>query len=486
MQEAITFDDVLLLPQFSQILPRETDTKTRLSRNINLNIPIISAPMDTVTEHRLAIALALEGGIGIIHKNLTPEEQAEEVRQVKRFRNGFIRKPITVLSDQTINDVYQISQEKGYGKIPVIDNNKKLVGLITKLDYFWPEDKNKKASEIMTELKDLVIAQEGISLEEANKIIREKKLSVLCLVKDGKLKSIVARKDLEKNKDYPDANKDESKSLRVGAALGIGSDLLERARILVQAGTDILTLDSAHGHSLGVIEAIKKLKKDKDIKNIDIIAGNVATAEGVKALIKAGADAVKIGVGPGSICTTRVIAGIGVPQITAILEAAKGRGKNTNIPLIADGGIKYSGDIVKALAAGADSVMLGSLLAGSEESPGETEFYNGRMYKIYRGMGSLSAMEKGSRDRYGQSGILETQKLVPEGIEGKIPYRGSVEKIIYQLIGGLKSGLGYNGAKNIKELHKKAQFIKITAAGLKESHPHDIQITKEAPNYFKS
>ena len=486
MQEALTFDDVLLAPQYSNILPKDTNTETILSRNITIKIPIVSSPMDTVTEHRLAIVIALEGGIGIIHKNLTPAEQSREVEQVKRFENGFIIDPITVESDNLTNDVYSILKEKKYGKIPVVDKNKKLVGVITKLDYLWPDDKNKKISSLMTPTKDLVTAQDGISLDKANKLIQNKKLSILCVIdKQGRLKSMVTRKDLEKNKNYPNANKDAQKRLRVGAAIGVGKDMLERAYTLADAGVDLIVIDTAHGHSEGVINATKLLKKDKRFKNIDIIAGNIATREGAAALIKAGADGIKVGVGPGSICTTRVIAGIGIPQITAIMEANIGRGKNKKIPIIADGGIKSSGDIVKALAAGADSVMLGGMLAGTEESPGATELYNGRMYKVYRGMGSISAMQKGSRDRYGQADVTEAQKLVPEGIEGKVPYRGAAENIIYQLVGGIRTGMGYNGAKTIKELQTKAKFIRITNAGFRESHPHDVKITKEAPNYFR-
>ena len=485
MQEALTFDDVLLAPQYSNILPKDTNTETKLSRNISIKTPIVSSPMDTVTEHKLAIIIALEGGIGIIHKNLTPTEQAKEVEQVKRFENGFIVNPITISANSSINDVNDIYENKKYGKIPVVDENKKLVGLITGLDYFWPDDKHKKAKDLMTPIADLITAQDGISLDKANRIIQTQKLSALCIVnKKGELTSIVTRKDLEKNKDYPNANKDAQKRLRVGAAIGVGKDMLERANILTKVGVDVIVIDTAHGHSQGVIDATKALKKDKQFKNVDIIAGNIATKEGAAALIKAGADGIKVGVGPGSICTTRVIAGIGVPQMTAIMEANKGRGKNKSIPIIADGGIKNSGDIVKALAAGANSVMLGGVLAGTEESPGATELYNGRMYKVYRGMGSIGAMQKGSRDRYGQADVTEAKKLVPEGIEGRVPYRGKAENIIGQLVGGLKAGLGYNGAANIKELQTKAKFIKITNAGFKESHPHDVKITKEAPNYF--
>lgn len=485
-REGLTYDDILLEPQFSEILPPETSTVSRFSRNIKLKIPISSAPMDTVTEHKMAIAMALEGGIGIIHKNLPIIQQTHEVELVKRFENGFIIDPMTVSPDSTVDEIHNIYLEKGYKKIPVVDSNGKLLGLVTELDYLWPNDKDKRAKDIMISVSNLTTAGDDMSLEEANKVIWAKRLYVLCVTdKAGRLKAIVTRKDLEKNKNYPNANKDFNKRLIVGAALGVGADLIERSLALEEAGVDVFVIDSAHGHSKGIIEAVKKLKKEKQLKNVDIVAGNIATAEGAKALVAAGVDGVKVGVGPGSICTTRVIAGIGVPQVTAIIEAVRGRGGKKDVPIIADGGIKYSGDIVKALAIGADAVMIGGLLAGSEEAPGDTEFYNGRMYKVYRGMGSVAAMTKGSKDRYGQSEVIEHQKLVPEGIEGRMPYRGPAEKIIYQLVGGIKSGLGYNGAKTIADLQKKARIVKITAAGLKESHPHDVTITKEAPNYYQ-
>ncbi len=483
MQEGLTFDDVLLVPQYSEILPSKTNPAGRFSRNITVNIPIISSPMDTVTEHRMAIAMALEGGIGVIHKNLSPEMQAREVRLVKRFENGFISDPITLSPNDLIDDAHNVYKKKGYKKIPVVDKNEKLLGVLTEFDYFWPDDKGKVIRDVMIPVKKLITIRDNVSLLKANEVIRKERLSVLCVVdKSGKLKSIVCRKDLEKNENYPLSNKDSKKNLRVGAAVGPGPDLEERSHALARAGVDVIIIDTAHGHSKGVIDGVKRLKKDKVTKNIDIVAGNVATKEAVTALIKAGADGVKIGIGPGSICTTRVVAGVGVPQITAIIESAKAKGKS-GVPIIADGGLKYSGDIAKALASGADSVMLGGLLAGAEESPGETEFADGKMYKSYRGMGSLGAMAKGSKDRYGQGDVKEEAKFVPEGIEGRIPYRGPVDKILYQLVGGLRSSMGYLGAKNMTEFHKKAKMVKITGAGLKESHPHDVTITKEAPNY---
>jgi IMP dehydrogenase len=484
MQESLTFDDLLLIPQYSEILPAQVGVESKFSRNIPLKIPFVSSPMDTVTEHKMAIAIALEGGLGIIHKNLSPEAQAEEVKKVKRYENGFINNPVTVRPDSSIDDVYNIFHSKGYKKVPVVDDGGKLLGLVTEIDYFWPDDKGRRVKDLMVLRNDLVTAPDHCSLVEANEIIRLRKLSILCVVdKKDILKAIVTRRDVIKNKEYPIANKDARKSLNVGASLGVGKDMLERARLLVEAGVDVFVVDTAHGHSLGVINAVKKIKKDKVTKKLDVVAGNVATAAGVRDLIKAGADGVKIGIGPGSICTTRIVAGIGVPQMTAIIEANKGRGVNKEVPLIADGGIKYSGDVVKALAAGADSAMMGSLLAGAEESPGDTIFLNGHMYKVYRGMGSLGAMMKGSKDRYGQEDVKETGKFVPEGIEGKKLYRGPVDKILYQLVGGLRSGLGYNGARNIKELQKKAKFVKITNAGQKESHPHDMAMIDDAPNY---
>jgi len=487
MQEALTYDDVLLLPQYSEILPSQTNLETKLSRNVALGIPLVSSPMDTVTEHGMAIAMALAGGIGIIHKNFSPEEQAEEVQMVKRFENGFIIDPLTVSGDDTVEKVYKIRTSKGYKKVPVVNKRGQLIGLVTESDYFWPDDKGQKVRNVMTRVKDLTTAPYNTSLQKANDIIRKKKLRILCLTqKNGKLEAIVTRKDLEKNEIYPDSNKDSGKRLRVGAAVGVGKDMMDRARALAMAGADVLVVDTAHGHSRGVIEAIKKLKKEPALKNIDIIAGNVATSEGAKALVEAGADAIKVGVGPGAICTTRVIAGIGVPQLSAILNAVEGRGKAKTIPIIADGGIKFSGDIVKALGAGADCVMVGSLFAGTEESPGDTEYYGGRMYKAYRGMGSIGAMRRGSKDRYGQGSVNDSAKFVPEGIEGRILYRGHVETVLHQISGGVRAGMGYVGAKTIPHLQQKAQFVKITNAGLRESHPHDVEITKEAPNYLKT
>jgi IMP dehydrogenase len=483
MQEMYTFNDVLLVPQYSEVLPGEVNLDSLFSRNIKLRLPLVSAPMDTVTEHEMAIALALSGGIGIIHKNLSIEAQAREVELVKRFENGFIAQPVTVTADATVADVYLIRTEKGYKSVPVIDDRGRLAGIVGKLDYFWPHDKTRKVSEVMVARKDMTVAPHDINLKKANDIIRTKKLSVLCLVdKQDKLTAIVTRKDLEKNELYPQANKASDKSLRVGAAIGVGGETLERARALAEKKIDALVVDTAHGHSKGVIDTVSALKKDKVLKNIDIVAGNVATAAAVKALIKAGADAVKVGIGPGSICTTRIVAGIGVPQLSAVMAAAQGRGA-FKVPIIADGGIKYSGDIVKALAAGAQSVMIGSLFAGTDESPGQVEYYNGRMYKTYRGMGSVGAMLHGSKDRYGQGAIKDVAKFVPEGIEGRTLYRGPVAALLYQLAGGIRSGLGYNGAKTVTDLQKKAEFIKISDAGLKESHPHDVEITKQAPNY---
>ena len=487
MQEALTYDDILLVPQYSEILPSDTVLLSKFSRNIPLKTPIISSPMDTVTEHKMAIAIALQGGLGIIHKNLSIAEQAEEVRLVKRFENGFVVDPAVLLPDDLVDDAYRIKEEKNYEKIPVIDKNGKLLGMITELCYFWPEDKGKKVREVMDKIEELETISDKASLISANEVIKKKKLDVLCVVdKKGILKSIVTRRDLEKNESFPLANKDSRKHLYVGGAVSVGEESLMRAQALVKAGVDVLVVDTAHGHSKGVINMVKTLKKDKITGKVDVVAGNVATAEAVRDLIKAGVDGVKIGIGPGSICTTRVVAGIGVPQVTALMEAIKGRGKNTNIPIIADGGVKYSGDITKALALGASSVMLGGLLAGAEESPGQTELVDGMMYKIYRGMGSLGAMARGSKDRYGQGKVKDNKKFVPEGIEGRTLYRGAVEKIIYQLAGGLRSGMGYVGAKNIDELRRKAKFVRISNAGLKESHPHTVTITKEAPNYFKS
>lgn len=483
IKEGLTFDDVLLAPKKSDHSPRQVDIRTRLSRRININIPILSAPMDTVTEHKLAIALALSGGVGFIHKNLTAYQQAEEVAKVKRFRNSFITNPVTLTPNKKIKEVVKIRKEKGYKNIPITDKKGKLLGLITKFDYFWPEDENITIKKLMRPVKQITTATIGLSLAQARKIIKTQKTPVLLLVdKAGYLKSIVTRSDVEKNLRYPQASQDNQDQLLVGAAISVGQEAIKRAKILTEAGVDILVIDTAHGHTKNVMSTLNDLKKDKFFKNVDVIAGNIASQEAARDLIELGADAIKVGVGPGSICTTRVIAGIGIPQITAIWEAAKGRGKS-NIPIIADGGIRYSGDIVKALAAGADSVMLGNLFAATEESPGELTYYNGKMYKIYRGMGSVEAMIKGSKDRYGQKEETDTARLIAEGVVGQTIYKGPLDNVVNQLVGGIKAGLGYTGSKNISELRQRASFIKITPPGLKENHPHDIIITKEPPNY---
>lgn len=481
--ETLTFDDVLLIPQASDILPKDAVLKTRLTRGINLNLPFISAPMDTVTEHQMAIALALAGGIGIIHKNLPIDRQAQEVATVKRFQSGFIQNPISVLPEVKISEVMRIRAEQGYKKIPVVDKAGIFVGLISDTDYFIPDDKDLSVKDRMILKKDLVVGKVGMSLKEANKMLRDFRLRTLCIVDGkGKLVSMVARRDLEKNLQYTEAVKNSNKQLLVGASIGVGSSGLERAEVLVASGVDVIVVDTAHGHSTGVINAVKELRKK--FKNLQIIAGNIATAEATKALIAAGVDAVKVGIGPGSICTTRIVAGIGVPQLSAILEVAKGvRAAKKDIPVIADGGVKSSGDIVKALAAGASTVMMGNMFAGTDESPGRVEYVDGRMYKIYRGMGSIEAMEHGSKDRYGQGHIDEKKKFVPEGVAGRVPYKGQVSRILYQLAGGLRSGMGYNGARTLKDLQAKAHFVKITNSSLAESHPHDLASMDNAPNY---
>ncbi len=484
IHEALTYDDVLLVPGYSEVAPADAVLTGRFSTHVPLNLPIVSSPMDTVTEHAMAIAMALQGGLGIIHKNLTPDEQAAEVRLVKRYENGFIVDPVTVTRTDTVETLKNIHDDKGYKKIPVVDDHGKLLGIVTELYYSWPDDREKTVADVMKPVEKLVTAPHTISLKQANDIIRKEQLSVLCVVDgSGHLRSIVTRRDLEKNISFPHANKDADKNLRVGAAVGVGADTMQRAQKLAAADVDVIVIDTAHGHSKGVIDTITVLKKQKWMKGIDIVAGNVATAAGVKDLIAAGADGVKVGIGPGSICTTRIVAGIGVPQVSAIKNAVAGA--SDTVPIIADGGIKYSGDIVKALAMGASCVMLGGLLAGSEEAPGDMEYIDGRMYKTYRGMGSLAAMQKGSKDRYGQGDITESGKFVPEGIEGRIAYRGPIDKILYQLAGGLRAGMGYVGAKNLTELAARANFVRITDAGLRESHPHDVTIAKESPNYSR-
>ncbi|MEO6284681.1 MAG: IMP dehydrogenase [Dyadobacter sp.] len=477
--EALTYDDVLLIPGYSEILPRNTTTKTKLTRNIELNIPLVSAAMDTVTEYELAIAMAQEGGIGIIHKNMSLELQAEQVRKVKRSESGMILDPITLSDNATLGDAHQIMREFKIGGIPVIDKDRKLIGILTNRDLRFEREMGKPVTEIMTKDK-LITASDGLSLDDAEKILQEYKIEKLPIVdSEYRLTGLITYKDILKRKSHPNACKDEYGRLRVGAAVGVTADLLKRVEALVKAGVDVISLDTAHGHSFGVIEALKSVKVQ--FPKLDVIAGNVATGEGAKALAEAGADAVKVGVGPGSICTTRIIAGIGVPQLTAVMWAAEAL-KDTDVPVIADGGIRFSGDMTKALAGGASTIMIGSMLAGSDEAPGEIVIYEGRKFKAYRGMGSVEAMEDGSKDRYFQDAEDDVKKLVPEGIVGRVPFKGKVSEIVYQMVGGLKAGMGYCGAGDIAAL-QKAQFVKITSAGVKESHPHDVMIQKEAPNY---
>ncbi len=479
--EGLTFDDVLLVPAYSDVLPREVKIVTQLTKDIILNIPLLSAAMDTVTEAPLAIALAREGGIGILHKNMSIENQVEQVRRVKRSESGLIIDPITLQIDATISDALILMKENKIGGIPIVNSANKLVGILTNRDLRFETDKKKKVSEVMT-TENLVTAPEGTDLIKAEKILQNYKIEKLPVVsKSGQLIGLITYRDILQLQSCPNAVKDEFGRLRVGAALGITKDLLERTAALQQIGVDVVCLDSAHGHTKGVVDSLKILRKN--FKKLNIIAGNVATAAGAKALADAGADCVKVGIGPGSICTTRIVAGAGVPQITAILEASSAL-KKMNIPIIADGGIRYTGDFVKAIAAGASTVMMGSVFAGVEESPGETIIYEGRKFKQYRGMGSIGAMQQGSSDRYFQDVEDGVKKLVPEGIEGRVAYKGTLSEVITQYVGGLRAGMGYCGAKNIETL-QQAQFIKITAAGMKESHAHDVAITKESPNYSR-
>jgi IMP dehydrogenase len=474
----LTFDDVVLVPSKSAVLPSEVDVRTQLTRNIQINIPIISSAMDTVTESRLAIAMAREGGIGIIHRVLMPADQAAEVDRVKKSESGMILDPVTISPDQTIRDAHQLMAKYRISGIPVTKHNK-LVGILTNRDLRFETRLDLKVSQVMKRDK-LVTAPEGTSLEKAREILHEHRIEKLPVVnKQGELKGLITIKDIEKRIKYPNACKDTHGRLRVGAAVGVGPDTEERLAHLKKAGVDLLVVDTAHGHAQAVVDTVKMIKKQHP--NMELIAGNIATAEAAKDLLKAGVDAVKVGVGPGSICTTRIVSGSGMPQLTAIADCAKVL-EGSGVPIVADGGIKFSGDISKALAAGASSVMLGGLLAGTEESPGETVLYQARTYKVYRGMGSIGAMERGGGDRYGQSG-RPPQKLVPEGIEGRVPYKGPLSAVIYQLVGGLKSGMGYCGCKTIPELQKNGTFIRQTVAGLRESHVHDVIITKEAPNY---
>jgi IMP dehydrogenase len=482
-QKALTFDDVLLLPRYSDFVPSEASTQTKLTKNINIKVPLVSAAMDTVTESSMAIALAEVGGIGIIHKNNTIDEQVLEVKTVKKYESGVVRDPLTIESDKSIGELIQLTTELNISGMPVVDNGQ-LKGIVTSRDFRYADNMDAKVSSIMTPHDHLITVEEGTSQETVKKLMHENRIEkVLVIDQSGALGGLVTMKDIEKSAEHPDATKDNSGSLMVGAALGTGSDTLERAQALYEAGVDLFVIDSAHGHSKNVIETIKIIKKE--FPSIDVIGGNVATPEGALELIKAGADAVKVGMGPGSICTTRIIAGIGVPQISAILDIKEAL-KKMDVGIIADGGIRFSGDIAKAIAAGADSVMLGGLFAGTEEAPGKVELFQGRSFKTYRGMGSIGAMtERQDANRYMQEDV-DAEKLVPEGIEGRVPYKGLVINVINQLIGGLRQSMGYIGCKTIDEVHKNSEFVEITNAGMTESHVHDVMITKEAPNYQRS
>jgi IMP dehydrogenase len=479
--EGLTFDDLLLVPAYSQVLPRNVDLTTKFSRNITLNIPMVSAAMDTVTETAMAIAIAREGGIGVIHKNMTIEQQSKQVRAVKRAENGMIINPISITRDKTVADAMALMAEFKIGGIPVVDNENRLVGIVTNRDLRFERDLDKKIDLVMTK-DNLVTTRQTTDLEAAAEILQQYKIEKLPVVdSNNKLVGLITYKDITKAKDKPFACKDEQGRLRVAAGIGVTFDSIERTESLVEAGVDSIVIDTAHGHSQGVADMLKQIKKL--FPEIDVVVGNIATGDAARFLADAGADAVKVGIGPGSICTTRVIAGVGVPQLSAIYDVAKAL-EGTGIPIIADGGLRYSGDIVKALAAGAWSVMMGSLLAGTEESPGETIIFNGRKFKTYRGMGSLSAMEKGSKDRYFQDVEDDIKKLVPEGIEARVPFKGTLQEVIYQMVGGLRAGMGYCGAPTIDKLHD-AKFTRITSAGYVESHPHDVMITREAPNYSR-
>ena len=482
VDQALTFDDVLLVPDHSDILPKDVDLKTRLTQNLTLNIPLLSAAMDTVTESRMGIALSELGGIGIIHKNLSIQAQAAEVRKVKKYESGIVRDPITIRSDNEVGELIQLTNELNISGMPVVDNDE-LVGIVTSRDFRYQENHSVKVSEIMTPKERLITAKEGESPDVIKKLLQVNRIEKILLIDDSfKLTGLVTLKDINKSLDFPNAARDAEGRLLVGAAIGTKLDTLDRCQALIDAGVDVLVLDSAHGHSDGVLNQIKVVKSN--FPNIQVIGGNVATGEGALALVEAGADAVKVGIGPGSICTTRVIAGVGFPQFSAVLEVADAL-KGTGVPVIADGGVRYTGDIVKAIAAGADCVMLGSLLAGTKESPGETIIYEGRKFKSYRGMGSVEAMKKGSKDRYFQDVEDDIKKLVPEGIVGRVPYKGELFESMTQFIGGLRAGMGYCGAENIETLKESAKFVKITASGIKESHPHNVTITKEAPNYSR-
>ncbi|MCZ6595245.1 MAG: IMP dehydrogenase [Bacteroidetes bacterium] len=480
--EGLTYDDVLLVPAFSDVLPRDVSIKSKFTRNISLNVPIISAAMDTVTESAMAISMAREGGIGVLHKNMTAEQQAAEVRKVKRAESGMIQDPVTLKKDATVGDAQNTMREYNIGGIPIINDNSKLIGIVTNRDLRFEKNYKRPLSEVMT-TGNLVTVSKGTSLKDAEIILQENKIEKLPVVDEhGKLLGLITFRDITKLTQKPNANKDEYGRLRVAAALGVTTDILDRTQVLVNAQVDAVIIDTAHGHSKGVVTALKEVKKK--FPSLDVVVGNIATAEAAKYLVDAGADAVKVGIGPGSICTTRVIAGVGYPQFSAVLEVAAAI-KDSGIPVIADGGIRYTGDIPKAIAAGADSVMLGSLLAGTEESPGETIIFEGRKFKSYRGMGSIEAMKQGSKDRYFQDVEDDIKKLVPEGIVGRVNYKGELLESMTQFIGGLRAGMGYCGAKDVETLKETGRFIKVTASGINESHPHDVTITKESPNYSR-
>ena len=481
VMDGLTYDDVLLIPAYSEVLPKTVELTTKFSRNIELKIPFVTAAMDTVTESQMAIAIAREGGIGVIHKNMSIAEQARQVATVKRAENGMISNPVTINRDAKVKDALNIMAEYKIGGIPVVDNDNYLVGVVTNRDLRFEKDMDKQIQEVMTS-ENIITTKQSTDMETAAQILQENKIEKLPVVdENGKLIGLITYKDITKAKDKPMACKDSQGRLRVAAGVGVTADTLERMEALVNAGADAIVIDTAHGHSKYVIEKLKEAKKR--FPNVDIVVGNVATGAAAKALVEAGADAVKVGIGPGSICTTRVVAGVGVPQLTAVYDVAKAL-EGTGVPLIADGGLRYSGDVVKALAAGGYSVMIGSLVAGTEEAPGDTIIFNGRKFKSYRGMGSLEAMENGSKDRYFQSSTTDVKKLVPEGIAARVPYKGTLYEVIYQLVGGLRAGMGYCGAHNIMELHN-AKFTRITNAGVLESHPHDVAITSEAPNYSR-
>ena len=482
VQKALTFDDVLLVPAHSTVLPREVSLKARFTRNIALNIPVASAAMDTVTEARLAIAIAQEGGIGIIHKNMSPKIQAAEVSKVKRFESGVVKDPITITQNMTVRDVLNITNQHKISGLPVVSSSGKVVGIVTNRDLRFETQLDQPVKNIMTPRERLVTVREGATREEAMQLMHKHRLErVLVINKNFELRGLITVKDIQKSTEHPNACKDRLGRLRVGAAIGVGESTEERAEALIEAGVDVIVVDTAHGHSRGVLARVKWVKRN--YPKTQVIGGNIATATAAKALVDSGADGVKVGIGPGSICTTRVVAGVGVPQITAVANVAKALAK-TGVPLIADGGIRYSGDIAKAIAAGAHAVMIGGLFAGTEESPGETELYQGRSYKAYRGMGSLGAMQQGSADRYFQEvDEHDTEKLVPEGVEGRVPYKGGLVPLVHQLMGGLRASMGYLGCATIDEVHRNAEFVEVTTAGIRESHVHDVQIIKEAPNY---